>query len=99
MTNPTFSQLTYATGTAGSTAITFNAGSYDFSQRQKVTLSTHYVRTIPAGFPNADAGALASGDPTAYAQTIASGAVVALYVPEAAAIVAAGAGTNTGSAY
>ena len=94
-----FSQLNYATGTAGTTAITFSAGAYDFSQRQKVTLNTQYVRVIPPGFPNAQAGALPSTNKDAFPQTIASGQTVAFYVPEAAAIVAAGAGTNSGSAY
>ena len=94
-----FSQLNYATGTAGTTAITFSAGAYDFSQRQKVTLSSNYVRVIPPGFPNAQAGALPSTNADAYPQTILAGATVAFYVPEAAAIVAAGAGTNSGSAY
>ena len=94
-----FSQLNYATGTAGTTAITFSAGYHDFAQKQKVTLSSNYVRVIPPGYPGAQAGSLPSTDKDAFPQTILAGATVAFYVPEAAAIVAAGAGTNSGSAY
>jgi hypothetical protein len=89
----TFSQLPFNTGTANSTAITFNAGAYDFSTTRFVTLSSNYQRVIPPGYPNANAGAAIATSPTAFAQTIPSGARVQFYAPEAAALVVAGAGT------
>jgi hypothetical protein len=93
MTTPTFSQLSFATGTANSTAISFFAGAFDFSTTVHVTLSSNYARVIPAGFPDANAGVAIATSPTAFPQTILSGQRVQFYAPEAAALVAAGAGS------
>jgi len=93
MTAPTFSQLIYNTGTANSTAITFNAGRADFESTRYVTLSANYTRVIPTAYPDSNAGNAEATSPTAYAQTILSGKRVLFYQPEAAALVGASAGS------
>lgn len=97
MTTTPLNELSYTTGTANSTTITFNAGSHEFViSKNYVTLSHDYVRSPPAGYPNAVAGATPAINFTAFPQTILSGTRARFYQPEAAALVAAGAGVISG---
>lgn len=86
-------QLPYATGTANSTAIKFNAGSPDWQSTRFVTLSQNYQRVIPVGYPNVNDGMQPATSPTAYPQTIASGKRVKFFAVEGQALVTAGAGS------
>jgi len=90
---PNMNQAQFTTGTCNSTTITFYAGSADFlAPPRKVLLSANYQRSPPPAFPDANPGIAISTSPTAYPQTIPSGATVAFFAPEAAAIVAAAGG-------
>jgi hypothetical protein len=91
--NPNANKLPHFTGTANSQAITFTAGAFEFSQTRYVTLSSSYVRAPTLHYPDANAGKNPRTNPTNGPQTIPAGTRVQLYSAEAAAIVAAGAGT------
>ncbi len=88
-------QLSFTTGVANSVTITFSAGSYDFigAATRFVTLSHDYARVIPPGLPDANAGDQIQTSYTAFPQTIVSTKRVKFFAPEAAALVAASAGS------
>ncbi len=90
-----FSQLPFTTGVANSTTITWNAGSYNFigAARRFVTLSHDYARVIPPGLPDANPGVIEKSSYTAFPQTILSTTRAQFWAPEAAALVAASAGS------
>lgn len=78
-------------GTANATTIVSDTNSAALAATRYVTLSASYARVIPPAYPEPNAGAPSSLTRTA--QTIANGARVLFFAGEAAALVAAGAGS------
>lgn len=80
-------------GTANAQTITGNANSATYALLQYVTLSANYARAVPAGEPDPNAGCEVKKSKTSAAQTILSGTRFQCFSHEAAALVAAGAGS------
>jgi hypothetical protein len=79
-------------GSVNGTPISGDVPSNSLMTLTTVTLgSNSYIRTPPDVWPRCDAGAAIAGSLYAAGQTTAPGAVLTLFAPEAAALVAAGA--------
>ena len=90
MTITAQSAITY--GMVGATKITGNVSPDTLASKVSATIGgTAYVRSVPGGYPDPNAGSNPSTSKTAYPQTIPNGTVVTLFSDEKAALVAHGA--------
>ena len=89
MSNPTL-PVTY--GMVNGSPITGSVNSATLAAKQTVTIGANaYVRAVPPGYPDPNQGTQIQTSLTAFAQTLAPGAVVTLFSDEAAALINAGA--------
>ncbi len=85
--------LTIKTGAVGATPISALCGPDHFLTKRYVTLSADYARSCPKDYPDPNPGMGAQVSPTAGAKTLTDTTRVQLFAGEAAALVAAGAGS------